>query len=125
MKWSGISSCRRVDSVRVGRAWFLYTSKLGETEDFAGILGTARRRHMTWGRTDKIRVPINTASITHCYYLSRIKYKSFIWWELGRGKTVEILFALCGVGFWRGRSGWCGTGAGSGGCGGKSWTPYR
>src|SRR5579864_3866976 len=114
MKWSGISSCGSVDSVRVRRAWFLYTSKPGDTEDFAGILGTARRKHMTCGRTDKIRVPIDTRNITHCYYLSRIKYKSFIWWELGRGKTVEILFPLCSVGFWRDRSGRRGTGAGSG-----------
>jgi hypothetical protein len=37
LKWSGINTCRSVDSEWVGRKRFLSSGDLGGTEDFAGI----------------------------------------------------------------------------------------
>lgn len=34
---------------------------------------------MTYGGTEKNRVPIDTTIIAHYYYLSRVNCKSFVW----------------------------------------------
>jgi hypothetical protein len=79
LKWSGISSCGSVDCEGVRRKWLLLNGNLGGTEDFAGILGTARRRRMSCGAQTEA-VPESTSGIvTLYYYLSRINSKLFGW----------------------------------------------
>jgi hypothetical protein len=58
LKWSGINTCRSVDSGWVRRARFLSSGNGDETEDFGGVLRTAKRACMTYGRPEGIRPSI-------------------------------------------------------------------
>jgi hypothetical protein len=64
LKWSGINSCGSVDSEWLERGRLLSSGNPGGAGGFAGILGAARRRRMTCGRTDRFRVPIDTRIIS-------------------------------------------------------------
>jgi hypothetical protein len=52
---------------------------------------TARRGHISDAGTDRPGARIISTSITHCYYLSSINFKLFVWCELmedARGGSV-------------------------------------
>jgi hypothetical protein len=78
LKWSGINGCGSVDSEWVGRERFLLSGNQSGTEILAEILRIARRRHISFGITDGVRVTLDPGTITYWYWLSSIKYKWFV-----------------------------------------------